>query len=28
VEQLASADKVVHQPSFREPMQVRVPRPP
>ncbi len=28
VEQLGSADKVVHQPSFREPMHVRVPRPP
>lgn len=28
VEQLDSADKVVHQPSFREPMHVRVPRPP
>jgi hypothetical protein len=28
VEQLGSADKVVHQPSFREPMHVRAPRPP
>lgn len=28
VEQLNSADKVVHQPSFRQPMHVRVPRPP
>ncbi len=28
VEQLGGADKVVHQPSFREPMHVRVPRPP
>ena len=28
VEQLGSADKVIHQPSFREPMHVRVPRPP
>lgn len=28
VEQLGSADKIVHQPSFRQPMQVRVPRPP
>ncbi|HEU4759597.1 MAG TPA: ATP-binding protein, partial [Dehalococcoidia bacterium] len=28
VEQLGAADKVLHQPSFREPMHVRVPRPP
>lgn len=28
VEQLGSADKVVHLPCFREPMHVRVPRPP
>jgi DNA helicase HerA-like ATPase len=28
VEQLGSADKIVHQPSFRQPMQLRVPRPP
>ncbi|MEX1255070.1 MAG: hypothetical protein WEE64_12095, partial [Dehalococcoidia bacterium] len=28
VEQLGGSDKVVHQPSFREPMHVRVPRPP
>jgi len=28
VEQLGGADKLVHQPSFREPMAVRVPRPP
>lgn len=28
VSQLGSADKVVHQPSFRQPMQVKVPRPP
>jgi DNA helicase HerA-like ATPase len=28
VEQLSGADKVVHQPSFREPMHVRVPSPP
>jgi DNA helicase HerA-like ATPase len=28
VEQLGGADKLLHQPSFREPMAVRVPRPP
>lgn len=28
VAQLGSGDKVVHQPSFRQPMQIRVPRPP
>jgi hypothetical protein len=28
VEQLGGGDKVVHQPSFREPMHIRVPRPP
>ncbi len=28
VEQLESSDKVLHQPSFREPMHLRVPRPP
>lgn len=28
VEQLGSADKLVHQPSFRDPMHVRTPRPP
>jgi DNA helicase HerA-like ATPase len=28
VEQLESADKVVYEPSFREPMHVRFPRPP
>lgn len=28
VEQLDSADKVVHQPKFRAPLNVRVPRPP
>jgi DNA helicase HerA-like ATPase len=28
VEQMGNGDKVVHQPSFREPMHVRVPRPP
>jgi DNA helicase HerA-like ATPase len=28
VSQLGSADKVVHQPSFRQPMQIRVPRAP
>jgi DNA helicase HerA-like ATPase len=28
VEQMGNGEKVVHQPSFREPMHVRVPRPP
>jgi DNA helicase HerA-like ATPase len=28
VEQLESSDKVLHQPSFRQPMHLRVPRPP
>jgi hypothetical protein len=28
VAQLGSGDKVVHQPSFRQPMQIKVPRPP
>jgi hypothetical protein len=28
VAQLGSGDKVIHQPSFRQPMQIRVPRPP
>ena len=28
VEQLGAADKVMHLPSFRQPMHVRVPRPP
>ena len=28
VEQLAASDKVLHLPSFRQPMHVRVPRPP